>query len=167
MIVRRSGIAMTMIFSACALAPAIFLGVTLLAASAQGPFIYPNKGQSQEQQNRDRFECHSWAVSQTGYDPTRASAPTTYAPAPTANPLRGAAGGAALGAVGGAIAGNPGKGAAIGAGTGALIGGMRRHEQARQQATAQSQQAAATNAQINNYNRALATCLQGRGYTVN
>ena len=34
-------------------------------------FIYPSKGQSQEQQADDRYACHSWAVSQTGYDPTR------------------------------------------------------------------------------------------------
>jgi hypothetical protein len=34
-------------------------------------FIYPSKGQSPEQQADDRYACHSWAVSQTGYDPTR------------------------------------------------------------------------------------------------
>ncbi len=32
-------------------------------------FIYPSKGQSQAQQAKDRNTCHSWAVSQTGYDP--------------------------------------------------------------------------------------------------
>jgi hypothetical protein len=37
-------------------------------------FIYPREGQSQEQQAKDRYECHSWAVSQTGYDPTQQSA---------------------------------------------------------------------------------------------
>jgi hypothetical protein len=34
-------------------------------------FIYPRKGQSEQQQAKDRYECHSWAVSQTGYDPTQ------------------------------------------------------------------------------------------------
>jgi len=34
-------------------------------------FIYPRKGQSEKQQADDRFECHTWAVGQTNYDPTR------------------------------------------------------------------------------------------------
>lgn len=36
-------------------------------------FVYPAAGQSAEQQATDRFECHDWASSQTGYDPTRVS----------------------------------------------------------------------------------------------
>lgn len=32
-------------------------------------FIYPSKGQNQAQQATDRNACHSWAASQTGYDP--------------------------------------------------------------------------------------------------
>jgi hypothetical protein len=32
-------------------------------------FVYPSKGQSQEQQARDRNDCNGWAVGQTGYDP--------------------------------------------------------------------------------------------------
>lgn len=34
-------------------------------------FIYPRHGQSQEQQDNDRYECHQWAVEQTRYDPTK------------------------------------------------------------------------------------------------
>jgi len=34
-------------------------------------FIYPRQGQSQEKQVTDRNECHSWAVGQTGYDPSK------------------------------------------------------------------------------------------------
>ncbi len=34
-------------------------------------FIYPRQGQSQEKQDSDRYECHSWAVSQTSFDPTK------------------------------------------------------------------------------------------------
>ena len=34
-------------------------------------FLYPRKGQSEEQQAKDRYECHSWAVNQTHYDPTQ------------------------------------------------------------------------------------------------
>jgi hypothetical protein len=32
--------------------------------------IYPNKGQSEEQQAKDRYECHRWAVTESGIDPS-------------------------------------------------------------------------------------------------
>ena len=137
------------------------------AASAQQMFIYPQRGQSPEQQQRDQFECHQWAVQQTGFDPTRTGATTVpQAAGTTASPLRGAAGGAAIGAVGGAIGGNAGKGAAIGAATGAVFGGMRRNAQAREQQSQQAAMNAQVEGQVSAYNRALAACLTGRGYTV-
>ena len=34
-------------------------------------FVYPRQGQSEKQQADDRFACHRWAVSQTGFDPTQ------------------------------------------------------------------------------------------------
>ncbi len=155
-------------------------------AGAQDVFMYPARGQSQQQQDRDRYECHSWAVGQTGFDPSRATAapaapavpPPPAQEAPQGGLLRGGARGAAIGAVGGAIGGDAGKGAAIGAATGAMIGGIRRRDQMQrqaqqqsayqqQQAAAQANQGSANAAQRNNYNRAMAACLQGRGYTVN
>jgi hypothetical protein len=33
-------------------------------------FIYPRQGQSEKKQADDRYECHRWALGQTGYDPT-------------------------------------------------------------------------------------------------
>ena len=36
-------------------------------------FVYPKNGQSEAQQSDDRYECHSWAVQQSGFDPTRPS----------------------------------------------------------------------------------------------
>lgn len=33
-------------------------------------YVYPRNGQSEEQQARDRYECHRWAVDQTGFDPS-------------------------------------------------------------------------------------------------
>jgi hypothetical protein len=36
-------------------------------------FIYPRKGQTEEQQANDRYECHKWATGQTNYDPTNIS----------------------------------------------------------------------------------------------
>ena len=32
--------------------------------------VHPNHGQSLDQQATDRYECHRWASSQTGYDPS-------------------------------------------------------------------------------------------------
>jgi len=34
-------------------------------------FIYPRQSQSEEQQNKDFDACHTWAVSQTGFDPAK------------------------------------------------------------------------------------------------
>ncbi len=162
------------------------LSTMVPAAGAQDVLMYPARGQSQQQQDRDRYECHSWAVGQTGFDPSRAGA--AAAPPPPPPPpqqearqgglLRGGARGAAVGAVGGAIGGDAGKGAAIGAATGALIGGIRRRDQMereaqqqrsyqQQQAAAQASQGSANAAQRDKYNRAMTACLQGRGYTVN
>ena len=137
-------------------------------------YIYPAKGQSQALQDKDRYECHSWAVKETGFDPSRPS--TTVASSDQPKPyqpsqphvVKGAARGAALGAVGGAITGNAGKGAAAGAAMGGLAGGFRRVDERRQQAGQQQANAqAADNNSRNSYNRAMAACLQGRGYTVN
>ncbi|MBI4695437.1 MAG: hypothetical protein HY749_15585 [Gammaproteobacteria bacterium] len=50
-----------------------------IAAAQTQVFAYPAAGQSAEQQSRDKYECHNWAVSQTGFDPTQA------APLPPAN----------------------------------------------------------------------------------
>jgi hypothetical protein len=32
-------------------------------------FIYPARGQSQQQQDQDRYECHRWAVDESHFDP--------------------------------------------------------------------------------------------------
>jgi Family of unknown function (DUF6515) len=40
-------------------------------ASQADLFIYPKNGQSEEQQAKDRYECHSWAAGQSGFDPTQ------------------------------------------------------------------------------------------------
>jgi hypothetical protein len=46
------------------------------SASTQPPgsddlFVYPKNGQNEQQQATDRYECHSWAREQTGFDPTQ------------------------------------------------------------------------------------------------
>ena len=141
-------------------------------------YVYPNNGQSAEQTDRDRYECHVWAVHETGVDPSRPDAPAyeRVVVQPTAPPGTGTA----VGAIGGAILGsiiagprNAGAGLVLGAATGAIVG-TAADANAQAQAQAQSQQtqaqinaaAAAGRARADSYRRALGACLQGRGYTV-
>ena len=42
-------------------------------AAAEQQYVYPRNGQTPEQQATDRYECHRWAVGQTGFDPTLTS----------------------------------------------------------------------------------------------
>jgi len=129
--------------------------------------IYPAKGQSAEQQQKDEFECHQWAVQQTGYDPTRGQQAPQQQTASSGKPVaKGAAGGALLGLGVGSLTGNAGKGAAIGAGVGALAGGAKRRQNEKQQAAANQQAQETQQAQIDRYNKARQVCLEGKGYTV-
>lgn len=51
--------------------PAGALALSATAAHSQGELmIYPKQGQSADQQSRDRYECHTWSVQQSGYDPS-------------------------------------------------------------------------------------------------
>jgi hypothetical protein len=43
------------------------------SSMAERIFIYPRNRQSEELQAKDRYECHRWGVSQTGYDPTQST----------------------------------------------------------------------------------------------
>ena len=53
--------------------PAQFVNQAAAQTSAPPDLIAcPKNGQSQEQLGKDRFECHRWAVGQTGFDPTQA-----------------------------------------------------------------------------------------------
>jgi Glycine-zipper domain len=147
-----------------------FSSLTLTTAQ---PYIYPNQGQSPQQEQFDKGQCYSWAVQQSGFDPANpqvAVAPPPMPQAPQGGMFRGAAGGAALGAVGGAIGGDAGEGAAIGAGVGAVFGGLRRaramrEEEQMQQSYAAQQQGALAYGR-GNYERAFSACMAGHGYTV-
>ncbi len=135
----------------------------VLPVFAQGNIIvYPAKGQSNEQLSKDRYECHTWAVQQSGFDPSNAQAASPQ-PKQRGGVLRGGARGAAAGAAIGAIAGDAGKGAAIGAAAGGLKRGFQQRDNNR---NAQNQPAASSPGQ-DVYNRALGACLSGRGYSVN
>jgi predicted lipid-binding transport protein (Tim44 family) len=148
-------------------------------ALAQDFIIYPAKGQSQEQTDRDKYECYSWAKQQTGFDPMQMPTATEAPPSQKAGGsvaggvVKGGLVGAGVGAGVGAIAGG-GKGAltgaAIGGVAGGLLGGAVRGSQKKQDEQAQQQWADQQGAQYmekrNTYNRAYCACLEGRGYSV-
>ncbi len=161
----------------CIMVLAVFITVIFIAMSglrckafAQGnSVIYPAKGQSQQTQEKDKYQCYTWAKGQTGFDPMNTGstpAPTPPPQGPTGERVVGAARGAAVGAVVGGIAGDAGKGAAAGAAGGAMIGGMKKRQRQAQQAQAYQQQASAASSKQAEYNRAFAACMEGRGYTV-
>lgn len=133
------------------------------SAFAKDVFIYPKKGQSAEQQAKDKGECSTWASSQTGYDPAIHGGDVDEAGKGKVakNTAIGTAGGAAGGAVLGEVIGDrAGYGAAAGAALGGFLGhkkGKKSKEEAQQSAYAHE----------DDYNRAFATCMDGRGYSVN
>ena len=128
---------------------AILTGATdVFGQSEPKLFVSPNKGQSQDQQNKDTAECQQWATQQA---PPPGTGGTQGRGA-----VGGAARGAAAGAAVGAIAGDAGKGAAAGAVVGG-VGGRRRSKK--------EQQAAQAGAQ-NDWSRAFASCMESRGYSV-
>jgi len=47
--------------------------VLALPQEAGQQFVYPKNGQNEQQQAKDQYECHRWAVTQTAYDPTQPS----------------------------------------------------------------------------------------------
>ena len=158
--------------------PSVIVLLTLGIAPAWGDelFVYPARGQSSEQTDRDKYACYQFAKGETGFDPM--SRPTTSTPPPakekeTWGTGEGAIGGALLGAGIGALAGGR-----SGAGTGAVVGGvgggamghMRRSDQkAREEQRYRDwerREVSQYSRGRNSYERAYTACLEGRGYTV-
>jgi len=134
-------------------AGSVALLLVTVPAWSQQPIVYPAKGQTVEQQQRDEGDCYVWAKQYTGVDP---AAVVQQQPPQKSSSWRSGerAGGASRGALGGA---------AIGAVAGTMLGGRK----ARQNAAAQDQAAVGqTQAQIDTYYRAYGACLEGRGYTI-
>jgi len=72
------------LLTACATAPASRPPAAVAAAPAPPAhlsryYLYAQRGQSAEQQDRDRFECFNWASQQSGFDPSRAAAASSEA----------------------------------------------------------------------------------------
>lgn len=148
--------------------------VAVAAPPPQKIFVYPNNGQSAQQTDRDRYECHIWAVQQTGVDPSRSDGnPYERVVVQPANPPGS---GTAAGAIGGAILGaliagprNAGAGLILGGATGAIVGSAsdaNAQQQARMTQAQFDQESAQGRARAESYRRALSACLEGRGYTI-
>jgi hypothetical protein len=136
------------------------------AAAAAEPVVYPAKGQTAAQQERDQFECHQWATKDTGVDPVALAEQKLAATPPAQGKGHSAAAGAGLGAAGGAMEGDAAAGAARGFGIGRMVSVMRSKRQLREQQSANAQEASAMQTQLDTYDRAYAACLTGRGYSV-
>jgi hypothetical protein len=165
-------LAVTVLLAACATPPPRTYAVP--APPPQRVFVYPANGQSADQTDRDRYECHVWAVQQTGVDPSRADA-SAYERV-VVQPANPPGSGAVAGAIGGAIIGtiiggprNAGAGLLIGGATGAVVGSAadaNAQAQAQQTQAQLNQNAATGRARADSYRRAISACLQGRGYTI-
>lgn len=155
---------------ACAIGVALSSGAHAASTqppSSMGVVIYPAKGQSAQQQDRDRYECYEWARGQSGFDPAQPTQPASISPASASRTPAAMAGGAIGGAAIAELTHNdPGHGAAAGALGAAMIGRVREQQmaQARQQQAAQQQSARSQQRAI--YDRAFGACMEARGYTV-
>ncbi|MEO8315837.1 MAG: glycine zipper family protein [Pseudomonadota bacterium] len=138
-------------------------------------YFYPTQGQSEDQQDRDRYDCHSWSVRQTGFDPSRhlASASERGAVVPSRSGGQNIGASAAVGAVIGAIAAGRGdsvEGAVVGAMAGAVVGSAAANAEEAQARRVESVRTARANGrfekQAGEFRRAMSACLEGRGYSV-
>jgi len=138
-------------------------------------YAYPLHGQTPEQQDRDHYECSTWATQQTGFDPSAPGvAPhdrvqvVSAAPPPGTNTAIGAVAGAIIGA---AIAPRwqEAPAALAGAVVGSAIGSSAdaANAQATRTVVVQDRRAAAAEEQrAYSYRRAISACLDARGYSV-
>jgi glycine zipper 2TM protein len=138
-------------------------------------YAYPLHGQTPEQQDRDHYECSTWATQQTGFDPSAPGVPphdrvqvVSAGPPPGTNTAIGAVAGAIIGA---AIA--PRWQAAPAALAGAVVGGAigssadaANAQNTRTVVVADRRAAAAEEQQAWAYRRAISACLDARGYSV-
>jgi outer membrane lipoprotein SlyB len=148
--------------------------------STQAPlsqvYFYPKGNQSTEQQSRDHYECYNWAMKQTGFDPSQA--PMQPEQRVRVVPMPPPGHDTAAYAIAGAVLGmlfsghrHAGEGALVGAVGGAMVGAASdasRQEQAHQieESYAEREQNVQVDAKALKFHRAMAACLEGRGYSV-
>ena len=151
-----------------------------------GIFAYPTADQSAKQVSTDTIQCHNWAVTETGFNPTLDYTPQPvpdYAPPPSSggsadrSNAQNAGRGAARGTVLGTITGSTARGAVIGTATGVLFGKKKRndkkkeeeswqqhHEEQQQQQLHETAQYVQTG--TGHYRRAYSACMTALNYKV-
>jgi hypothetical protein len=143
----------------------VLVGPALAAIDLAALQVLPQRGQSAEQARRDRYECHNWAIEQTGVIPLAAplqqESTEDTARARRAERFNRILSGAAIGAgIGGLIRSaqgeNPTEGLIAGGAVGGVVGA----------ATGRKKESIVEDDADNEYLRALSACLEGRGYTV-
>jgi hypothetical protein len=130
--------------------------------------VTPQRGQSTDQARRDRYECHNWAVGQTGGQVPAVAPPPNQQNEPDKAKradmiyriVSGAAIGASIGGIASAVQNEYAgeallAGAAIGGAVGAGTGAAKHRKEEKAAAAAPD-----------DYLRALTACLEGRGYAV-
>lgn len=154
---------------------ALLIGAVVSAGTAPALFaatladieVVPQRGQSADLARRDRYECHNWAIEQTGVVPVRPSAGETGESGEidakrerNRQTLNGALIGAGVGSFLRAIQGKPpAEGMFAGAVAGAVAGTITANKR-------QAKQEEQGDPVFDEYFRALSACLEGRGYAV-
>ncbi|MBE7420394.1 MAG: glycine zipper family protein [Ideonella sp.] len=144
-------------------------------APQQTMYFYPELSQSENKQDRDRYECYRWAVRQTGVDPGMTPVRDVPPPVPRAAVRDGSevVAGGAIGAITGAAVSGPrhvGQSMVLGAVFGSLIGAAA--QEARVQHAEQAYERRLANQQarqqvpLDNFHRAMGACMEGRGYRI-
>jgi hypothetical protein len=121
--------------------------------------VVPTRGQSADQARRDRYECHNWAVEQTGSAPIRVD-PAEEAADERERDIERVVTGAGIGSTVGAIVGGYDHdplasvvaGGVLGAAVAAITGRGKKKER--------------PDPAAEEYLRALSACLEARGYEV-
>lgn len=161
---------------------ALLLLPVAASATPDDMYVYPAKGQSNAQLEKDRYECYLWATKTTGFDPTNETPQQKQAKVvrvPVHNEKQGAAiAGTVIGAIAGAALGagdrhDHGQAAIAGAAVGTMIGAsveqqgqIEAQQKARSQAERIAQQQQSEQQGMDDYRRAFSACLEGRGYVV-
>lgn len=122
--------------------------------------VTPQDGQTSDRARRDRYECHNWAVEQTGVVPAQPVDDDADADARAERVDRVITGAAVGGAIGGLIRSsrrdNTGKGVLAGSAVGAAVGALTGRREGKDE----------EDPAFDSYYRALSACLEARHYVV-
>ena len=148
--------------------------LVLIAGLGSGTSATLAQNADDENSYKAKYECHTWAVQETGFQPDFGGGPTTHAPYSDRQPLpeakpapnervKNTVIGGLLGSAVGAVAGNAGVGGVVGGLAGALFGGgSKKSNSSRATTTTLQQPLRSREEEIKkaDYERAFGTCMQ-------